>query len=197
MTKFGDRPIPQKFICLVMATVVVALLLACATSVVIDSIDIRENLGEELAATADLVGGGSTAALAFEDRKTSAESLSALRRQTRITAGCIYSKKGRLFASYLRDPGTSCPSQIQRDGVYLTRLSLSTFKDHQATRRRDRDRLHRFGLEEASSAADKIHPDHVFCSDDFDSRGVTAGLPVAAHHFTALAAIGECNEKGL
>ncbi len=113
MTAKWGRSIRGRLIQIAMLVCLVAVLLACALSVVKDVVDERHQLDEQLMTFGRLVGAGSEAALAFNDRKAAEEALSVLRLNPAFIAGGIYTARGELFAKY--SEGTvSAPPRLPR-----------------------------------------------------------------------------------
>jgi hypothetical protein len=105
---FRKLTIRRKLILTSMLATMGALLLACAGFVAYDLLDFRIQMGADLAAVAEIVGTNSSAALAFEDRATAAEVLSALKAKPQIVRATLFDAQGNEFASWTR-PGSSPP----------------------------------------------------------------------------------------
>jgi PAS domain S-box-containing protein len=112
MRTFRDIPIRQKLMLIVMATTTVAMLLAAIGIIGADTLLFRRNLQRDLSALAQIIGDNSTAALAFNDPRSAAETLAALRARPHVAAGCIYRPDGSMLANYVRPDaaGAGCPS---------------------------------------------------------------------------------------
>ena len=102
MAGFRNISIQRKLIAIIVLTSTLSLMLACAAFLAFESISYRQNAARQLSTLARVVADGSTAALAFEDRRAASELLSALRASEYLAAACIYTKDGRPFAVYLR-----------------------------------------------------------------------------------------------
>ena len=102
MTLLRDLSIRWKVIHIIMFTMTVALLLACASFMVYDYITFRDQQIKDSQALADLLGTSNTAALSFDDDQAVRETLKALADKTAITSAHVYALDGRLFASYNR-----------------------------------------------------------------------------------------------
>jgi signal transduction histidine kinase len=83
-----------------MLTSGVALLLASAGFVIYDRVTVQDEMKQGLLTLAAMLGNNSTGALDFNDRKVAHEVLSALKARSDITAACIYTKEGEVFARY-------------------------------------------------------------------------------------------------
>jgi signal transduction histidine kinase/DNA-binding response OmpR family regulator len=84
-----------------------ALLLACAAFITYDLLTFRATMVRNLSAQAQTIGASSVSALLFNDAQSAENSLSALKAVHNVLSAAIYSNDGRLFASYVRDPGAS------------------------------------------------------------------------------------------
>src|SRR6202044_872477 len=89
MRNFRDIPIRRKLMVIVMMTTAAALLLSGLGIVVVDSILFRRELRRDLTTLTRIVADNSTAALAFNDPKTAAETLGSLRARAHVTGACI------------------------------------------------------------------------------------------------------------
>ncbi len=88
-----------------MLTSSVALLLACAAFVTYDAVTFRRDLVQSVSVLAKAIGNNSAAAIDFNDPKTAADTLAALRANDKIVFACGYSGDDRVFAVYQRDRG--------------------------------------------------------------------------------------------
>ena len=103
------RSIRRKFMLVVMATTLVALLLASIALVTYDLLTYKRTWVADLSTQADILGLASAPALSFQDPKTAQENLGLLSVRPNVTAAAIYSSDGRLFASYRRDSTDTTP----------------------------------------------------------------------------------------
>ncbi len=99
---FEHDSIRRKQMLIIMLTSGVALLLACAGFVTFDVVTYRDAMTRRLTTLAEILGNNSTGALDFNDRTVAEEVLAALRAEPDIVAACIYTKDGRIFATYLK-----------------------------------------------------------------------------------------------
>ena len=97
-----DLSIRWKVIHIIMFTMTVALLLACASFMAYDYVTFRDQQIKDSQALADLLGISNTAALSFNDDQAVRDTLRALADKTAITSAHVYALDGRLFASYTR-----------------------------------------------------------------------------------------------
>jgi two-component system cell cycle sensor histidine kinase/response regulator CckA len=121
MRLFGNISIRAKLKLVAMTTSCVALALACIAFGVYDQFAFRAELIRNVAARAQIIAHGATAALAFGDPQTAEENLATLAGDANIVAAAIYDVEGRLFASY-RPAGA--PAEFPP-----TRSGLAEFRD--------------------------------------------------------------------
>src|SRR6185503_14272874 len=103
------RSIRRKFMLVVMATTLVALLLASIALVTYDLLTYKRTWVADLSTQADILGLASAPALSFQDPKTAEENLGLLSVRPNVTAAAIYTADGRIFASYRRDSSDTTP----------------------------------------------------------------------------------------
>jgi PAS domain S-box-containing protein len=109
MLAFRDRPIKQKLVITTMVTTTVALLVAGLGVVITDYVLYRDYVQRDLSSLARIIADNSTAALAFNDPDSAAQTLAALRARTHIAGACIYRAGGSVFARYSPDTAFTCP----------------------------------------------------------------------------------------
>src|SRR3989337_2844960 len=102
MELLRNLSIRWKVIHIIMLTMTVALLIACAAFMTYDYITFRDQQVKDSQALADLLGTSSTAALSFDDAQAAGDILRALANKPEITQAQIYTPDGRQFASYHR-----------------------------------------------------------------------------------------------
>jgi PAS domain S-box-containing protein len=126
MRTFGDIPIKQKLTVIIMVTTAAALLLTGIGVVIFDTIVFREGLKRDLSTLAQITSENSTAALAFNDARSGAETLAALRAKPHLVEACIYRVDGTVLASYTR-PGatTGCPFAGAQDELRFSSGALT------------------------------------------------------------------------
>jgi signal transduction histidine kinase/DNA-binding NarL/FixJ family response regulator len=103
-------PIRTKLILVTMSTATVAVLLALSIAIVADYTTFRRSLAADLNTTSQLIAAHSTAAMAFDDRKSAAEILSALAFKVSVSRACLYNLAGELTASHAGDSAAPCPA---------------------------------------------------------------------------------------
>jgi signal transduction histidine kinase len=109
MKRFRDLPIRHKLTLLTVLTTGSALVLACAAFVVYDRWTFRDALLQTLSTQARIVGANSAASLLFGDPRSATETLAALDAQPTVISAAVYTREGKLFASYLRAKETQDP----------------------------------------------------------------------------------------
>jgi signal transduction histidine kinase/ActR/RegA family two-component response regulator len=106
---FRDRPIQEKVNSLIVVASGVGLLLAALGVLAYDLTSLRPRALRDLTAQAELIRINTTPALAFQDPGAATENLATLRAKREIEAAALYTLDGRLFASYVRNPGEPLP----------------------------------------------------------------------------------------
>jgi signal transduction histidine kinase len=86
-----------------MLTSTVVILMASALYIANDLIRFRERMIEKLLTITKVIGENSTAAIAFNDKETAEEILTALNAEPQIISAYIFKKDGKLFAKYLNE----------------------------------------------------------------------------------------------
>ena len=111
--------IQQKLRLIIMATVGVALMLACAAFLTYDQFAFRDKMRADLGMLADIFGSNSTAALSFGDQPAATALLSGLKAKRSITRAVIYTAHGKPFAEYMREPGPERIRGPERSSEWL------------------------------------------------------------------------------
>ena len=101
LNPFRNLSIRRKLIAILLLTNGIVLALVSAAFVVNEAADFRVEVREELAALAEILGNNASAAVAFNDHASAAETLSALRAKPEIRAALVTLKDGSVMASYL------------------------------------------------------------------------------------------------
>jgi signal transduction histidine kinase/DNA-binding response OmpR family regulator len=145
MPAFRQTTIKRKLIALIMVTTGIALLVAFALMIVSDYVSFRSGLVRELRTLADVMGTESRSALDFDDAEFATKALSGLAATPNITTAAIYTKKGDIFASYLRDNQSELPPTTpSAEGYAFKNAYLTLFRPgylnlfHPITRDRER-----------------------------------------------------------
>jgi len=114
---FRDLPIARKLLITILVTLTVALMLSAAGILIADSVLFKGYLQLDYSTLGQIVAENSTAPLAFNDPKTAAETLAALRARPHLVSACIYRADANLFASYIRPTESSrCASVLPHSG---------------------------------------------------------------------------------
>ena len=101
-TRYRNLAVKHKLRLIIMATVSVALLLACAAVLAYDQIAARDSMRNDLGVLAEIFSANSSAALSFNDRPAAEELLSTLKAKQHVVAAFLYAADGKLFATYYR-----------------------------------------------------------------------------------------------
>ena len=127
---FRDLPIRRKLTLLTTLTSGLALLVACGFMTAYELIQFREDVTRQLSAAAKMIGANSSAALLFQDSKSAAETLEALRADPRVVAARIFSPDGSIFATYSRDghDASRLQDEPREDGDYAEGEDLLLFR---------------------------------------------------------------------
>jgi two-component system, sensor histidine kinase and response regulator len=112
-----QRSLTERLTAIGVVTSGASLLLACSVLVAYDVSSSRERVIRDTETMADIVGGQSTAALAFHDARTAHETLSAAGANRRLLAAAILTVDGAVLADYRRD--ASAPDLRQTDPKLL------------------------------------------------------------------------------
>ena len=126
---YRNLPVRLKLRLIVMLTVTLALLCACAAMLAYDRMAARSSMRNDLDVLAEMLGANSTAALSFDDGPVAAEILSTLRPERHIVAAHIFAAGGRPLASYRRlsEPPAPMPT-MRTDGARFQPRRLILFK---------------------------------------------------------------------
>ncbi len=129
MGRFRQLSIRNKQMLISMLTSGVALLLACTGFVLYDVLTAQEEMRQNLLTLAEVLGNNSTGALDFNVPKEATEVLSALKARADVTAACIYTKDGTVFARYAQSgsPADSVPPPCQPAGHRFERDRMLLF----------------------------------------------------------------------
>ena len=129
MLTLQNLSIRRKQMVIIMLTSSVALLLACAAFVTYDAVTFRRQLVEDVAVLADVIGNNCAAAIDFNDPKTAADTLAALRVNNHVVFACVYSLDGQVFAVYQRDRRAALvPPAMSVTGQIFTSDELHLFR---------------------------------------------------------------------
>ena len=127
---FTGASIHRKLAMLILSACLCALVLACAGFGVYERANFRSAAASELSILADTLGANTAASLAFDDQKSAAEMLGALRADHQILGACLYDNRGQIFAEYRRanlNRDFKMPAW-RTDGARFESDSLTLFK---------------------------------------------------------------------
>ncbi|MDC4203817.1 MAG: hypothetical protein MPW17_19205 [Candidatus Manganitrophus sp.] len=129
MLRFQDRSIKSKLMFLTLLTSSIVLMLAGIASISYQILKVRQSLTYNLSTLAAVIGTNSTAALTFNDPKAGEETLAALAAYPRVIAAAIYTKEGRVFSTYVRNPAPEGfqPPRLNRPFPVLREARWSFF----------------------------------------------------------------------
>ncbi|HWN96242.1 MAG TPA: PAS domain-containing protein [Methylomirabilota bacterium] len=95
-----NTPIKRKLLWVTVANCACALALACAALFWFQSVNFRSGFIAELESLGTVIAQNSAAPLAFDDRKSAGEVLSALKVRPHITSAHVFDARGKLFAQF-------------------------------------------------------------------------------------------------
>ncbi|MGH7852322.1 MAG: sensor histidine kinase, partial [Candidatus Binatia bacterium] len=126
MFSFRNLPIKHKLTLLSVLASGSALILACGAFVVYDGWTFRDALVQTISTQARIVGANSAASLLFGDPRSATETLAALSAEPAVLSAGIYTREGKLFASYL----SAGKTQDLEDEVQLPQVSPKQPESH-------------------------------------------------------------------
>src|SRR5438034_769948 len=127
MPAFRQTTIKRKLIALIMLTSSVALLVAFALMIVSDYVSFRSGMVRDLRTLADVMGTSASSALDFDDEEFATKTLAGLTATPNITTAAIYTKDGKVLASYLRDNQSEPPPDKPGPDGYAFKNAYFTF----------------------------------------------------------------------
>ncbi len=101
--KFHNYPIKRKLIYMSMLTATLLVSLILLVFIGFELISFRKNMIHNISTLSGVIGINSTAALSFDDPDTAREILTAVSAEPSVTFACIYTREGKLFATYLNN----------------------------------------------------------------------------------------------
>jgi signal transduction histidine kinase/CheY-like chemotaxis protein len=117
--RLSRLPIHRKLTFVTMAATGLALVVASLVFLAFDVVTFRKNYLEDLTTTLDIVGGNTTAALAFNDGAAATEILGRLAADERIAAAAIHDGTGAPFAAFTRSAGASALECLAGDSARI------------------------------------------------------------------------------
>jgi len=114
---------------IIMLTTSIALLLVCAAFATYEVISFRRDMVRDLNIMAEVIGDNCAASIDFNDAKSATETLAGLKDQPHIMGAFIYTKAGKVFASYNRpnDVVALSPPTYQTSGYQFAGNRLMLF----------------------------------------------------------------------
>src|ERR1700690_1246864 len=130
MSVLRDMSIGRKLTVIILSITTVSLVLACTGLVGYDLVMYRRVMVRDVSTLADMVADNSTAALTFHDEQAGKDVLRSLRTQPHITAACLYTSDGEVFAIYVRDGKESAfaPPLPRPSGSFFENSRLLQFR---------------------------------------------------------------------
>jgi signal transduction histidine kinase/CheY-like chemotaxis protein len=127
---FKNVSIQSKLALLILFATLFALVLAFAGFGIYERASFRHDIAQQVSTLADTLGANTAASLAFDDSKTAADMLAALKADPNVETAWLYDSGGRVFAHYRRagltaDQGTPA---LRADGAYFEPRSLLLFR---------------------------------------------------------------------
>ena len=124
---FLKLPIRKKISAIVVITSLTALLISLLLFLYFSTVRLKENLVQEMAVLAEVIGNRSTAAIEFFDQTTAEENLAALSARNSVKVACIYDVEGKVFATYFRSQNKGeCPDRLTKTGYDFIDNELHT-----------------------------------------------------------------------
>src|SRR5262245_6050016 len=125
----GIASIRLKVMLIVLATSLASLLFAGVVLVAYDVRTHRQSWAGDLVIQADIIARTSAPAIVFDDTLTAHQSLAALAFRPEVQAAAVYTKAGRLFASYAKaGEFAAFPGSQGADGYQFARNGLTLFR---------------------------------------------------------------------
>ena len=129
MERFNRLPLAKKLTMITMVTSTLALVLACVGFGTYEMVTFRQSLMREATTLAEIVASNSAASLVFDDPRSAEEILKSLSAERHISAACLFTPEGRVFASFVRKDITKAYPQIpDEDGIFFEDNHLLLFR---------------------------------------------------------------------
>jgi signal transduction histidine kinase/CheY-like chemotaxis protein len=111
------QSISRKLVLGVLMSTLAALLVACASMLILDVRNYQTGWADDLRAQADILAAVTQPALEFNDSKVAQENLLQLRARPRVVSAAIYRPDGSLFAWYTKMPANAAalPKRLPRE----------------------------------------------------------------------------------
>ena len=119
----------HKLLGVILATALVALLVALGAMVTYDLRASRANWVTDVTTQAELLGRTLAPAISFDDQRAARENLDLLRFRPRIRAAAVYNAKGKLFATYVQEGAEGrFPPLPDADGAHSEGRDVVVFR---------------------------------------------------------------------
>ena len=133
MTRFTDlvnRSLRTKVMVFSLAITTAALLLSAVGLVIYDLQVFERQWSNDMVTQAEVLGRASAPALSFGDARAAEKDLSVMRVRPRVLAAALYSREGKLFATYRKEgePVADFPASPAEDGYRIEGLRFSLFR---------------------------------------------------------------------
>ncbi|MBU0678851.1 MAG: GAF domain-containing protein, partial [Verrucomicrobia bacterium] len=128
--KFKDLSIERKLTLIITVSTALALVIASSILITRSAHTAYEQMIEDLATLADIIGNTSKAALSFRDATDAEDILGSLRGKSTITAACLYDANNRIFAIYSNQNVNRAfePPLPQQDGYRIDKGRIIMFR---------------------------------------------------------------------
>jgi len=124
MLRVRDYSIRKKLTWISMLTSGTAMVFACSAFLAYEWMAFRGEIVARVSTQAQIVGSNSASALLFEDARSAEQTLAGLKAESEVRAAALYTREGRLFASYHRQGKEARPSLPQSAGLQANRHSF-------------------------------------------------------------------------
>lgn len=130
MNRLRNISIKRKLTLIVMLPSAAALLLAGLVSFAYDVFQLRKAMVQEITMLSQVIGANNSAALIFDDQKSTTDDLALLSGNSHVVSSCVYTVKGEIFGSYFRKDmkGKLSLPPLQEDGHTFGSEYLTIFK---------------------------------------------------------------------
>jgi len=130
MSILQNMAIRHKLILIIMLVCVTGLVLAGVIFISWESSVFRNNMVQNVSTQAEMIAENCKASLAFQDAEDAKETLQALRVESSIVFGAVYTKERKVFATYYRDYAEMKvhPLEFQESGFSFDEGFLSVFR---------------------------------------------------------------------
>ena len=121
------KTIKRKLMLIIMLACSVALLLACAGILFYEIAGMRQIMRRNTEVMASVIGANSSAALFFQNSEDAQETLAALKGEPHVLAAALYTKEGKVIATYFQNGTRIDLPPLQDEGVSFNEDRLNLF----------------------------------------------------------------------